>query len=63
MLILEQMTLDLGLRPVDFGDDQRVRLMGNLLDHLYVRGLSTTEASTNAVITSDHNPMSAILAM
>jgi len=63
MLILEQMTENLGLSPVDFGDDKRVRLMGNLLDHLYVRGLSATDASTEAVITSDHNPMSATLAM
>jgi len=63
MLILEQMTEVLGLNAVDFGDDKRVRLMGNLLDHLYVRGLSATDASTEAVITSDHNPMSATLAM
>ncbi|RLA29650.1 MAG: endonuclease/exonuclease/phosphatase family protein [Gammaproteobacteria bacterium] len=63
MLILEQMTEKLGLNPVDFGDDKRVRLMGNLLDHLYVRGLSATDASTESVITSDHNPMSATLAM
>ena len=63
MLILEQMTEDLGLNPVDFGDDQRVRLMGNLLDHLFVRGLSATDATTEVVSSSDHNPMSAILAM
>jgi endonuclease/exonuclease/phosphatase (EEP) superfamily protein YafD len=63
MLILEQMTENLGLNPVDFGDDKRVRLMGNLLDHLYVRGLSATDASTEIVNTSDHNPMSATLAM
>ena len=63
MLILEQMTEDLGLSAVDFGDDNRVRLMGNLLDHLYVRGLSATDATTEVVNTSDHNPMSAILAM
>ncbi len=63
MLILEQMTEDLGLSAVEFGDDHRVRLMGNLLDHLYIRGLSATAASTEAVSTSDHNPMSATLAM
>jgi endonuclease/exonuclease/phosphatase (EEP) superfamily protein YafD len=63
MLVLQQMTDDLGLSAVDFGDDKRVRLMGNLLDHLYVRGLSATDARTETVTTSDHNPMSATLAM
>ncbi len=63
MLILEQMTEDLGLSAVEFGDDHRVRLMGNLLDHLFIRGLSATATSTEAVSTSDHNPMSATLAM
>ncbi len=63
MLILEQMTEDLGLSAVDFADDKRVRLMGNLLDHLYVRGLSVTDARTEVVTTSDHNPMSATLGM
>lgn len=63
MLILEQMTEDLGLSPVDFDDDKRVRLMGNLLDRLYVRGLSVTDTYTEVVKTSDHNPMSATLAM
>ncbi len=63
MLILEQMTEDLGLSAVDFVDDKRVRLMGNLLDHLYVRGLSVTDARTEVVTTSDHNPMSATLGM
>lgn len=63
MLILEQMTEDLGLSAVDFADDKRVRVMGNLLDHLYVRGLSVTDARTEVVTTSDHNPMSATLGM
>jgi endonuclease/exonuclease/phosphatase (EEP) superfamily protein YafD len=63
MLVLQQMTDNLGLSAVDFSDDKRVRMMGNLLDHLYVRGLSATDARTEAVTTSDHNPMSATFAM
>lgn len=54
---------ELGLRPLVFAEDHRVRVLGQTLDHIFVRGLSAIAAETNAVTTSDHNPMSATLTM
>ena len=51
------------LTAVEFENDHRVRFLGQTLDHIYVRGLSAVDAETRPVTTSDHNPMSATLAM
>jgi endonuclease/exonuclease/phosphatase (EEP) superfamily protein YafD len=61
--IVEDIAASLELQSVTFGDDQRVRVFGNVLDHIYVRGLSTLETDTEIVKTSDHNPMSATLGL
>jgi endonuclease/exonuclease/phosphatase (EEP) superfamily protein YafD len=61
--IVEDLAVSLGLNAVEFEDDQRKQAFGNFLDHIYIRGLSTTESATGAVETSDHNPMSVILSM
>lgn len=61
--IVDAMAESLGLTPIDFGDDQRVRFLGKVLDHIYVRGLSAVVTGTEAVETSDHNPMSATFRM
>ena len=57
--IVEEFAAALGLTSIDFDDDHRVKIFGNVLDHIYVRGLSTVHSQTDAVETSDHNPMSA----
>ncbi len=46
-----------GLMPVEFDDDQRKRVFGKALDHVYVRGLDVLSATTYETETSDHNPM------
>ena len=46
-----------------FETDHRVTVFGNKLDHIYVRGLRSLGADTAVVLTSDHNPMYAILGM
>lgn len=46
-----------GLRAVEFTDDERKRVFGLPLDHVYVRGLNVLEAETYSTDTSDHNPM------
>lgn len=48
----------LALESVEFGDDHRVTVFGNALDHVFARGLSADQSSTRRVATSDHNPMS-----
>lgn len=67
LLIVEEFAATLGLESIAFGDesgdDHRVKIFGNVLDHIYVRGLSTIDSSTRSVTTSDHNPMSATFSM
>jgi endonuclease/exonuclease/phosphatase (EEP) superfamily protein YafD len=46
-----------GLMPVEFEADQRKRVFGKPLDHVYVRGLDVLSATTYEIETSDHNPM------
>lgn len=59
--IVADMAEDLGLISLEFKDDYRVTVFGNHLDHIYVRGLSLLDATTEVVESSDHNPMSVTL--
>ena len=61
--IVDDLAISLGLVAIDFEKDYRVRIFGNALDHIYVRGLRTLDANTEVVDTSDHNPMTAVLGM
>ena len=63
LAIVDELAESLGLASVAFGDDQRVKVLGNVLDHIYVRGLTAQDAQAPAVRSSDHNPMSATLAL
>lgn len=51
----------LGLTALEFSEDRRKKIFGNYLDHVYVRGLSALDSSTELVNSSDHNPMSVTL--
>jgi len=59
--VLNELTDNLKLEALFFGDDHRKRVFGQPLDHIYVRGLEVIEATTREVDSSDHNPMSAQL--
>jgi len=59
--VLNEMTDSLKLETLAFAEDHRKRVFGQALDHIYVRGLKATEATTHEVNSSDHNPMSASL--
>lgn len=63
MTIITNITERLGLRALQFDEDHRTRFLGRPLDHIYVRGLTATAASTWQVRTSDHNPMSVTLSL
>ncbi len=63
MAVLERVMADLGMRPLAFPDDRRSRIFGHALDHIYVRGLRVLEAGATPVTSSDHNPVSATLAV
>lgn len=63
MNILTNLADSLGLHAVSFADDERLRVFGQPLDHIYVRDLEPLASETVAVHTSDHNPMTAVLGM
>lgn len=53
----------LGATPVSFSDDQRSRFLGARVDHVFVTGLDVESATTHAVESSDHNPISLRLSL
>ena len=55
---LHTMLGDLGLTALDFDVDHRKKFFGWALDHIYVRGLYSEQATTLLSDASDHNPMS-----
>jgi endonuclease/exonuclease/phosphatase (EEP) superfamily protein YafD len=55
--VLEEMLESLGLTALDFDVDHRKRFFGWALDHIYVRGLYSEDATTLQSDASDHNPM------
>jgi endonuclease/exonuclease/phosphatase (EEP) superfamily protein YafD len=59
--IVAGMAEELGLISLEFAEDYRVTVFGNPLDHIYVRGLSPLDSTTEIVKSSDHNPMSVTL--
>jgi len=48
---------DLGLTPVSFHDEQRLRVWGLPLDHVLYRGLRVLSATSTEQPQSDHNPL------
>ena len=63
LAVVTELASALELRAVSFADDERVRFFGRPLDHIYVRNLELRQSGTDSVTTSDHNPMTAVLAM
>ena len=47
----------LGLKEVHYHNDQRVRVLGKPLDHLYYRDLRLVKAEAPKTDASDHNPL------
>lgn len=61
--VLKEMAESLNLATLDFQEDHRKRVLGQPLDHIYVRGLRVIEATTHRVTSSDHNPMTVQLSL
>ena len=57
MSILTEITEQLLANQLTFRDDKRTSFMGNVVDHIYYRGLVPIDSLTEEVSTSDHNPM------
>ncbi|RLA17071.1 MAG: endonuclease/exonuclease/phosphatase family protein [Gammaproteobacteria bacterium] len=61
--IVNRLAMDLALQPLSFEIDHRKKVFGFRLDHSYIRGLSVISSGTRSVQSSDHNPMTAVLAL
>ena len=61
--IIEELAKRLDLKAVQFREDSRARILGEIVDQIFYRGLVLIEANTFAVSSSDHNPMSATFAL
>ena len=57
LALIRSLAAEQGLHEVDFSDDQRLRFLGQPLDHIFIRGLSVKQAKTMQVQSSDHNPL------
>lgn len=56
--VLDRMLAGLDMYSLSFKKDQRKKMFGQHLDHIYTRDLHIVNASTRNVRSSDHNPMS-----
>ncbi len=63
MNILATVAEEIGLTPLTFDIDHRTTTFSNALDHVYTRGLKAHAATTVAVDSSDHNPLSVELSL
>lgn len=61
--LLDTMLSQLGMNALGFEIDQRKRVFGQYLDHIYVRDLDVVEAASLHVVSSDHNPMTVTLSL
>ncbi|EED31089.1 hypothetical protein NOR53_2597 [gamma proteobacterium NOR5-3] len=61
--MLREMATKHGLTMLTYDADHRVRVFGQALDHIYVRGLRVIDATSIRVESSDHNPMTATLSL
>ncbi|MDX1508577.1 MAG: endonuclease/exonuclease/phosphatase family protein [Woeseiaceae bacterium] len=55
--VLDDVVSSLGLTALEFDADHRKRVLGQPLDHIYVRDMHALDATTRDLESSDHNPM------
>jgi len=58
---IRQVMSRLSLVPVAFAADERQRFFGRIFDWIYARGVDVVQASSWAVSSSDHNPLTVTL--
>ncbi|OYQ69294.1 hypothetical protein B9T13_09545 [Wohlfahrtiimonas chitiniclastica] len=56
-LYVKRLIRELNLKEIQYPIDQRTKVMGKVLDHIFVRGLHVKEAKTYNISASDHNPI------
>jgi len=60
--ILDELIRELGLAAIEYEHDHRRLAFGFALDHIFYRGLTHRQSRVDRVHTSDHNPITAVLA-
>ncbi|MGV6988989.1 endonuclease/exonuclease/phosphatase family protein [Testudinibacter sp. P80/BLE/0925] len=55
--LIQQLARQYGLNEVRFSPDERMRFLGNPLDHIFVRGIRLFNSWTEQTAASDHNPL------
>lgn len=61
--ILNRTVSSLELKPVTFTNENRTKFMGEIVDHIYYRGLELVDAESISVEVSDHNPLLATFSL
>ena len=54
---VKRLIRELNLKEIDYPIDQRTKVMGKILDHIFIRNLQIKEAKTYDISASDHNPI------
>ncbi len=57
LAIVNAMTEKLSLKKLNYVSENRVRIFGNAIDHVFYRGLDVIAEETLKVSSSDHNPI------
>jgi endonuclease/exonuclease/phosphatase (EEP) superfamily protein YafD len=57
LAIVNNIARRLSLESLEYASHNRTRIFGNVLDHVFYRGLDPVEQDTWHVASSDHNPM------
>ena len=61
--VVDDVAARLQLSEIEFADDKRTLFFGRQLDHVLVRGLRVVASAAIPVRSSDHNPVTATLAL
>ena len=57
LALIRELAKQYDLQEVNFSEDHRLRFLGYQLDHVFLRGLSVTSATTLPTEASDHAPL------
>ena len=57
--ILNELAMEHELEPIAFEEDNRKKVFGQRLDHIYVRSLALESANAPNIKSSDHSPLTA----
>ncbi len=54
---VKELAAQIDLIPLEFTDENRTRILGHTVDHIYYRGVEPVELESHPIESSDHNPL------